>query len=132
MALTLAGKSALITGASRGIGRAIAVEFAREGANVVINYARRADEAETAATEVRQLGRQAIIHQADTGHRQQQETLFEAGLRAFGRLDIVVANAAFSVRKPLLDLTVNDVERTWAVSSLGRVPHLPAGRAAHG
>ncbi len=115
----LAGKTALITGASRGIGRAIAVEYAREGADVVINYARHREEAEQAADEVRAAGRRALIAQADMGDRAAVEALFAAGLAEFGRLDIAVANAAYSVRKPLLDLTVEDVERTWAVSLWG-------------
>jgi glucose 1-dehydrogenase len=117
--LKLAGKTALVTGASRGIGRAIAVEFAREGANAIVNYARHCDEAEAVANEIRGLGRQALAHPADTGDRRQVQALFQAGIAAFQRLDIVVANAAFSVRKPLLELTVEDVERTWAVSLWG-------------
>jgi glucose 1-dehydrogenase len=119
MELKLAGKTALVTGASRGIGRAIAVEYAREGANVVVNYARHREEAESVANEIRALGRQAMAHPADVGRREQVSALFEAAKAAFQRLDIVVANAAFSIRKPLLDLTVEDVEKTWAVSLWG-------------
>jgi glucose 1-dehydrogenase len=115
----LAGKTALVTGASRGIGRAIAVEYAREGANVVINYARHGDEADHVANEVRRLGRQALTHRADIGDRQQVAAMFQTAIGAFQRLDIVVANAAFSIRKPLLDLSVEDVEKTWAVSLWG-------------
>jgi glucose 1-dehydrogenase len=118
MELKLAGKTAVVTGASRGIGRAIAVEYAREGANVVVNDVR-PEEAESVANEIRSLGRQAIAYPADVGDRRQVESLFAAAIAAFLRLDIVVANAAFSVRKPLLDLTVEDVERTWAVSLWG-------------
>lgn len=119
MGLKLAGKTALVTGASRGIGRAIAVEFAREGADAVLNYARSKDEAESAANEIRALGRRALTHQADAGDRRQVEALFDAALASFPRVDVVVANAAFSIRKPLLDLTTADVERTWAVSLWG-------------
>jgi glucose 1-dehydrogenase len=119
MELKLAEKTALVTGASRGIGRAIAVEYARQGANVVINYLHGTEEAESLANEVRGLGRQAVAHCADVGNREQVATLFEAATTAFPRLDIVVANAAFSIRKPLLELTVDDVEKTWAVSLWG-------------
>ncbi|HUB81592.1 MAG TPA: SDR family oxidoreductase [Bryobacteraceae bacterium] len=115
----LAGKTALVTGASRGIGRAIAVEYAREGANVIVNYARHAGEAEGVAHEIRRLGGQALAYRADVGDRQQVEAMFQAGIAAFRRLDIVVANAASSIRKPLLDLSVEDVEKTWAVSLWG-------------
>jgi glucose 1-dehydrogenase len=119
MAGRLTGKSALVTGASRGIGRAIAVEFAREGADVAVNHLGDAGEAEGVAEEIRALGRRALVYRADAGLRAEQEALFEETARAFGRLDIAVANAAFSIRKPLLELTVEDVERTWAVSLWG-------------
>lgn len=115
----LAGKTALVTGASRGIGRAIAVEFAREGANLVVNYAGHSDEAASAVTEIEGLGRKAIAHRADVGSRSEVESLFHSAMAAFNRVDIVVSNAAFSIRKPLLDLTMEDVERTWAVSLWG-------------
>ena len=115
----LTDKVALVTGSSRGIGRAIAIEFAREGADVVLNYARHGGEAEEVAAELRALGKRALAVQADIGDRSQVESLFATALGAFGRLDIVVANAAFSVRKPLLELAVEDVERTWAVSLWG-------------
>lgn len=119
MAGKLEGKTALITGASRGIGRAIALEFARQGADVVLNYVHHRGEAEAAAEEIRALGRRALIGQADMGDRAQVEALFRSALDAFPRLDVVVANAAFSIRKPLLELSVEDVQRTWAVSLWG-------------
>ncbi len=119
MELKLAGKTALVTGASRGIGRAIATEFAREGANVVVNYAHHHDDAEAVASEIRAFGREARILQADIGARHQVQSLFDQAIATFKRLDIVVANAAFSVRKPFLELTVEDVEKTWAVSLWG-------------
>lgn len=115
----LEGQWALVTGASRGIGRAIALEFARQGADVVLNYVHHRGEAEAAAEEIRALGRRALIGQADMGDRAQVEALFRSALDAFPRLDVVVANAAFSIRKPLLELSVEDVQRTWAVSLWG-------------
>ena len=117
--MKLAGKTALVTGASRGIGRAIAVEFAREGANVVVNYLDDNGEAEDVANEIRGLGRQALAYRADVGCRKEVDAMFGAARHTFDRVDIVVANAAFSIRKPLLDLTIEDVERTWAVSLWG-------------
>jgi len=119
MELKLEGKTALVTGASRGIGRAIAVEFARQGAHVVVNYARHGDEAEAVAGEVRSLGRRALACRADIGDRPAVAAMFQTAIAAFRRLDIVVANAASSIRKPLLDLSVEDVEKTWAVSLWG-------------
>lgn len=119
MSQRLTGRTALVTGSSRGIGRAITLEFAREGAAVAINYLHHREEAEAVADQVRSLGRAALICQADVGRREQTEAMFERSLSAFNRLDIVVANAAFSIRKPLLDLTVEDVRRTWDVSLWG-------------
>jgi len=117
--MKLTGKTALVTGAGRGIGRAISEEFAREGANVIINYLDDSEQAEGVASEIRGLGRQAMAYRADVSRREQVAAMFEAATNAFKRVDIVVANAAFSVRKLLLDLTVEDVERTWAVSLWG-------------
>jgi glucose 1-dehydrogenase len=119
MELKLEGKTALVTGASRGIGRAIAVEFARQGANVIVNYARHREEADSVANEILGLGRRALAHRADIGDRQAVASMFQTAIAAFHRLDIVVANAASSIRKTLLDLSVEDVEKTWAVSLWG-------------
>jgi glucose 1-dehydrogenase len=115
----LAGKVAIVTGASRGIGRAIALELARNGVDVTVNYARHGDEAAEVAREIESAGRRALVFQADVGHRASDERMVEETVHAFGRLDIMVCNAAFSIRKPLLDLAVEDVERTWAVSLWG-------------
>lgn len=117
--MKLAHKTALVTGASRGIGRAIAVEFAREGADVVVNYLDDNVEAEGAANEIRGLGQRALAFQADVGRREQVAAMFNAAKDSYQRVDIVVANAAFSIRKPLLDLSIEDVEKTWAVSLWG-------------
>lgn len=115
----LADKIALVTGASKGIGRAIAIEMARNGADVVVNYSRSAGDANSAVAEIESFGRRAIAVQCDVGSRSQVEHLFDVALKTFGRLDVLVNNAAYSVRKPLLDLEVSDVERTWAVSQWG-------------
>ena len=115
----LDGKVAIVTGASRGIGRAAALALGRHGASVVVNYARHGEEAETAAREIAAAGSRAISVQADVGNREQVEKMFERTMAEFGRLDILVSNAAFSIRKPLIDLAVEDVERTWAVSLWG-------------
>ena len=117
--MKLQDKVALVTGASRGIGRAVAIELAAQGADVAINYARHADEAAQVAGRVRELGRRAILCQADVGNRAEDERMMQDVLQAFGRLDILVSNAAFSIRKPFLDLEPEDVEKTWSVSLWG-------------
>lgn len=87
---------AVISGASRGIGRAIAIEFGRQGAKVVVNYVGRVDEARETAKLVESAGGQAIIEQADVSIAKEAEGLVESALAAFGRLDVVVNNAGIT------------------------------------
>lgn len=112
---TLAGKVAIVTGGARGIGGATAIELARHGADVAIcDISPRAGaEATIGAIEVH--GRKALFFQADVADRPAVERMIAETADAFGRLDILVNNAAMSVRKPLLDLEVADVERVWNV-----------------
>jgi glucose 1-dehydrogenase len=117
--MKLPDKVAIVTGASKGIGRATALELARNGAHVVVNYASSRKLAEEVAADIRGQGRQALPCEADVGDRRAVERMFETTIAEFGRLDILVNNAAFSIRKPLLDLDVADVERTWSVSLWG-------------
>ena len=119
MQLKLAGKTALVTGASRGIGRAIALELARHGAAVTLNYSTHQGEASEALREIEAEGGRGLVFQADVADREAVERMVDETVRSFSRIDILVNNAAFSVRKPFLELSVNDVARTWAVSQWG-------------
>ena len=110
---------ALITGASRGIGRGIALRMAQEGADVVVNYRSHADEAEEVAGTIRDLGRRALIVQADVADRAAVEHMFEQAASHFGRVDIAVANAAHSVREPVLEARWENVLRTIEVTQFG-------------
>jgi glucose 1-dehydrogenase len=91
--MTLAGKVALVTGASSGIGRGIAQSLAEAGANVVVDYQRDADGAEETARIVRASGRRALVVQADVGDPEAVVRMFEALDAEFGRFDILVNNA---------------------------------------
>ncbi len=91
---TLSGQVALVTGASRGIGRAVAVELGRHGACVMVNYVRNAEAADQTVSEVRDAGGRAQAHQADVSQAEQVRGLVHATLRAFGQLDALVCNAA--------------------------------------
>lgn len=102
---------ALVTGSNRGIGRGCALALARDGADLVIHYRAHAGEAEEVATAVRALGREAVIVQGDAGDVADCERMVSEAVEAYGRLDILVANAAWSVRKPFLDLTREDWQR---------------------
>ena len=102
-------KVALITGGSRGIGRAIALRLAQNGADVVVNYVRHRRDAEATAAEVEQLGRRCLLIKANVANSVDVQEMFEILGGEFGRLDILVSNAASGVLKPVLELT----ERHW-------------------
>jgi 3-oxoacyl-[acyl-carrier protein] reductase len=106
--MKLSGKIALITGASRGIGRGIALEFARAGADVVVNFRR--DEAAAGETvrAIEALGRAAIAIQADVADWPQVQALVEQALARFDHLDIVVANSGIASRvMPVWDMDID-------------------------
>ncbi|NUP98342.1 MAG: SDR family oxidoreductase [Armatimonadetes bacterium] len=113
MQIDLSGKVALVTGSSRGIGRSCAVELARSGADVVVNYFASAAEAEETAETIRGCGRRAVVVQSDIKTREGCQKLVDAATGELGRLDICVANAYQSVRKPAVELTPADVAVTW-------------------
>jgi enoyl-[acyl-carrier protein] reductase III len=100
----LEGRVALITGASRGIGRAIALELARRGADIVVNFLRKRSAAEAVVAEIEALGRHAIAVKANVGQAAEIDALFERLVAEFGRCDILVGNAATGVIRPITQL----------------------------
>ena len=96
----LDGKVALVTGAARGIGRAIAQKLAAAGCDVVVNYYNSHDEAEALCGEIRALGRRACAIQARVGEPESVDELFAEFRKQFDRLDILVSNAASGVLRP--------------------------------
>lgn len=92
----LKGKAALVTGASRGIGRAIAIALAEAGADVVVNYAGSESAAAETARAIEALGRKAVLAKADVGKAAEAEQLVKTALDTFGRLDILVNNAGIT------------------------------------
>lgn len=111
-----AGKVALITGASRGIGRTLARTLAREGASVVINYKKNADLAEKTRDEVERLGGHAITVAADMEEPADIDRLFEVAGETYGRLDFYVCNAAASSFKNIADLKAHHLDRSYAMN----------------
>jgi 3-oxoacyl-[acyl-carrier protein] reductase len=92
--MSLAGRTALVTGASRGLGRAIALRLARDGASLAINYSRREDRAESLASEIQSCGAKAIICRADVGSSEQVTSMVERISAELGPVDVLVNNAA--------------------------------------
>lgn len=109
--MKLAGKIALITGSSQGIGRAIAERFAQEGADVVINYNRTPGGAEEALRNVEAIGQRGFIVKADLSDTTQVRNLIATGIEHFGRLDILVNNAGIETHAPFWEVTEEDYDR---------------------
>lgn len=102
-------KNVLITGASKGIGQAIAIELSQRGYTIGINYCRSAEGAEKTAEICRSYGAQTAIFKADVGNTQDIENMFDAYERAFGTIDLMVNNAGVSMFTPFLQMT----EQMW-------------------
>ncbi|MCB0116731.1 MAG: SDR family oxidoreductase, partial [Caldilineaceae bacterium] len=114
-----AGKVALITGSSSGIGRGIAESLAGEGADIVINHLGDGESARAAAEAVTALGGRALIHEADVSNRDAVIDMVQKTVDHFGSLDIVVANAAFSIREPVLTAQWENVRAVIEVAQFG-------------
>lgn len=115
----LKGKVALVTGASRGIGRATALQLAASGATVVVNYTSNDAAAADVVAAIEQQGGTAVAIAADISQAAETDHLFSETLRRFGKLDILVANAGRSVFAPLVEVTNEEFEHTFAVNAKG-------------
>jgi len=115
--MSLKGKVALITGGSRGIGRAITLKLASEGADVVINYFRKRETAEHTAQEARDIGVTAHTIKANVGESEKIDSMFDEIEAKFGRLDILVNNAASGVPRSGLDLDIRGWDWTMDINA---------------
>jgi len=126
--MSLKGKVALITGGSRGIGRAITLKLASEGADVIINYFRRTSQAEQTAQEARNKGVKAQIIKANVGELEKIDSMFQEIEAQFGKLDILINNAASGTPRPALDLDAKSWD--WTMDINARAFLLCAQKAA--
>ena len=117
--MSFEGRVALITGASRGIGRATAWELSQRGADLAINYRSHPEEADQLAEQVRALGRRVIVIQADVAVQQAVEDMVARTVSDLGRLDCFVSNAAYSDRKLMVEADMDEFCRTVNVTMWG-------------
>ena len=106
------GKNALVTGSSKGIGRAVAVALARGGANVTINCSSSKAQAEEVAKEIRDMGCKSIVVACDVSDLKAVEDMVKQTVEAFGRLDLFVSNAVYSDRQLMVDADMDGFRRT--------------------
>ncbi|MBI5569352.1 MAG: 3-oxoacyl-ACP reductase FabG [Desulfomonile tiedjei] len=106
--MRLAGRAAVVTGSSRGVGRNVAKAFAEEGADVLVNYSSSEGPAQELVEEIRGLGRKSVAVKADVASREEVEHMMAAAKEAFGRLDVLVNNAGFTRPAMLHKMTEDD------------------------
>jgi NAD(P)-dependent dehydrogenase (short-subunit alcohol dehydrogenase family) len=136
----LAGKATVITGADSGIGRAVAIAFAREGADVLVSYLDEDDDARETAKWIEQAGRRAVLVPGDLTDPAHCRRVVERAVQEFGRIDVLVANAAYQMTyESLEEIPDEDWDRTLATNlssffhlSKAAVPHMPAGASIIG
>jgi glucose 1-dehydrogenase len=117
--MRFAGKNALVTGASRGIGRATALALARDGANVAINFRSHPAEAEEVKREIEKLGRKALAMQCDVADQAAVEAMVTRTASEFGSVDLFVSNAAYSDRQLMIEADMAGFRRTIDVTMWG-------------
>ncbi|MDU6411039.1 MAG: glucose 1-dehydrogenase [Yersiniaceae bacterium] len=131
----LAGKKAIITGGDSGIGRAVAIAYAREGADVLISYLNEHEDAKDTARLVEEAGQKAVLVPGDLTEAEHCRAVVDKAVEEFGRIDIIVNNAAFQmVRQSLDEISEEEFDRTMKTNIYAMfrivkaaVPHMPQG-----
>ncbi|WP_419144812.1 SDR family oxidoreductase [Achromobacter deleyi] len=119
MQISLKGQTALVTGANSGIGRAVAVALGKAGADVVVNYVTNPADAEVVAEEIRSGGQRAMTVQADVADEAQVQAMFDAAVREFGTVDILVSNAGRERNAPFHEMSLADWDAVMNVNLRG-------------
>ena len=117
MTKPLQGKTALITGASRGIGRAIALDLASKGAHIVLNYVRNEEAAKKTQGDLEKIGAKVLPFQANVGDPKAIEKLVAAAGKTFGSIDILIHNAALGAFKPVHQLKINQWDLSFEINT---------------
>src|SRR5918912_613117 len=133
----LQGRKAIVTGADSGIGKAVAIAFAREGADVLIAYLDEEEDARDTAKWVKEAGRKAVLVSGDIQQEAHCRQIVQKAVQEFGQIDILVNNAAFQmVRESITDIPSEEWDRTFKTNiyamfylTKAAVPHMPAGSA---
>ena len=136
----LAGKAAVITGGDSGIGRAVAIAYAREGADVLISYLSEDDDADDTARYVKDAGRQVVLVRGDISEPQHCREVVAEAVAAFGRIDILVSNAAYQMTYDSIEeIADEEWDRTWATNmsaffhlTKAALPHMGRGSSIIG
>ena len=131
----LTGKAAVITGGDSGIGRAVAIAFAREGADVLISYLNEHEDAKDTARYVEEAGRKCVLVPGDLADRAHQKTIIPKAVEAFGKVDVLVNNAAFQMSHDSLEeIPDEEWDHTLALNltamftlTKDAIPHMPSG-----
>lgn len=131
----LAGKAAVITGGDSGIGRAVALAFAREGADVLISYLSEEGDAKETARVVEAAGRKCVMVPGDISEEAHCQAIIDRAVKAFGKVDILVNNAAFQMSRESIDeISTEEFDRTLKTNvyamfwlTKAAVPHMPEG-----
>jgi len=116
---SLAGKVAIVTGASRGIGRAIALRLSQEGASVVVNYKRGAEQAKDVVSAIEAAGGKALAVQADVSKTAEIRDLFDRTQETYSQIDILVNNAGVTLSKPVAEVTEAEFDNLFAINVKG-------------
>jgi NAD(P)-dependent dehydrogenase (short-subunit alcohol dehydrogenase family) len=127
----MTGKAAVITGGDSGIGRAVAIAFAREGADVLISYLNEDDDARDTAALVEAAGRKAVLVRGDLSSSEQCRTVIDTAVQEFGRIDVLVSNAAYQMTHNSLDeISEEEWDYTFKVN-IGAMFHLVKAAVPH-